>query len=109
MYLAMGCAVFSVWNQVVEGIPLMALRLLIGGGMAYIFGEWSRSSGWWMMRMSWGLTGECAAGIVFFILGEVKPIFHTVWHIFVMIGSLLHWFCIYHYIVVIDIAPPLTM
>jgi predicted membrane channel-forming protein YqfA (hemolysin III family) len=44
-----------------------------------------------------------APGIAFFIMGEIKPIFHTVWHVFVMVGSLLHWLCIYHYICIIDI------
>jgi hemolysin III len=38
IYLAMGCAVFCVWEQVVTSVPLMALRLLIAGGLAYIFG-----------------------------------------------------------------------
>lgn len=35
----------------------------------------------------------------------MKPIYHTVWHVFVMIGSLLHWLCIYNYIVVMDLDP----
>lgn len=42
--------------------------------------------------------GDAAAGITFFVLGEVKPIFHTVWHVFVMVGSLLHWLCVYIYV-----------
>lgn len=36
----------------------------------------------------------------------MKPIYHTVWHVFVMIGSLLHWLCIYNYIVVMDLTDP---
>lgn len=38
IYLAMGCAVLGVWEQVVAALTPMALRLLIAGGLAYIFG-----------------------------------------------------------------------
>lgn len=39
IYVAMGCAVLGVWEQVVTALPPMALRLLIAGGLAYIFGR----------------------------------------------------------------------
>ncbi len=83
IFLAMGCAAFAIWDQLVVTLPLNALYLLVGGGMAYIF------------------------GVVFFILGEIKPIYHIVWHMFVMLGSLLHWLCVYHYIVSMDLVPVL--
>lgn len=55
----------------------------------------------------------CNAGITFFVLGEIKPIFHTVWHVFVMVGSLLHWLCVYIYVApmtipVAEVAPLLV-
>jgi len=75
----MGCAAFGIWSDLVASIPPTALRLLVAGGFAYIL------------------------GVPFFVYGEVKPIYHTVWHIFVMIGSLLHWLCIYNYIVVMNV------
>ena len=34
----MGCAAFGIWGQLVVSIPLPALRLLVAGGFAYIFG-----------------------------------------------------------------------
>lgn len=54
-----------------------------------------------------GRISPCA-GIIFFILGEVKPIYHTVWHVFCLVGSLCHWLCIYKYVVVLNITMPST-
>ena len=79
IYLAMGCAVVSVWSDTTTALPETALYMLMGGGFAYIF------------------------GVIFFIAGEVKPIYHTIWHIFVMIGSCLHWLCIYNFVVGMDL------
>jgi len=75
IFLGMGCAAFGIWDDLVANLPATALYLLVGGGMAYII------------------------GVVFFILGEIKPIYHMVWHMFVMLGSLLHWLCVYHFVV----------
>ena len=38
-------------------------------------------------------------GIIFFILGEYKPIYHTIWHLFVVAAAAVHWFCIYFFVV----------
>lgn len=35
------------------------------------------------------------AGIPFFVLDPWVPAFHTLWHLFVAIGSVLHWFAIW--------------
>ncbi|RYH07338.1 hypothetical protein EON65_41835, partial [archaeon] len=45
-----------------------------------------------------GLVFYCV-GIVFFILGEYKPIYHTIWHLFVVAAAAVHWFCIYFFVV----------
>ena len=45
-------------------------------------------------------------GIVFFILGETRPIYHSVWHVFVFAAAVVHYFAIYFYILVIDIREP---
>jgi hypothetical protein len=45
-------------------------------------------------------------GIIFFILGEYKPIYHTIWHVFVIIAAAVHWFDVYFYIVQVDLTCP---
>lgn len=49
IFLAMGCAAFGIWGQLVVSVPLPALRLLVAGGLTYI------------------------CGVPFFIYGEVSP------------------------------------
>jgi hemolysin III len=56
-------------------MPAPAVLLLLGGGCAYV------------------------VGVVFFVLGSYKPIYHVIWHIFVMLGAALHWFDVYFFIV----------
>ena len=80
IFLVMGCAAFAIWSDLVVYLPETALYLLVGGGLAYIF------------------------GVIFFILGEIKPIYHMVWHLCVMLGSLLHWLCVYHFVVGMDVV-----
>jgi predicted membrane channel-forming protein YqfA (hemolysin III family) len=38
-------------------------------------------------------------------IGEWKPIFHTIWHLFVVLGASLHWFDIYFYVASTAIHP----
>ena len=44
--------------------------------------------------------------VVFFAMGEFKPIYHVVWHVCVLIASLLMWFAIFLYVMPMDIAAP---
>jgi hypothetical protein len=43
------------------------------------------------------------AGIPFYALGEVKPVYHVIWHLFVLTGAILHWLDIYFNIVGLDV------
>lgn len=74
LFLIMGFSVLLVWDVVSVQLDAISLGLLVYGGVAYV------------------------VGIIFFVLGEYKPIFHTVWHLFVVLGAGLHWFDIYFYI-----------
>lgn len=74
----MGCGVVLIWHHIVAELTREALLLLLTGGFFYIF------------------------GIIFFILGEYRPIYHTVWHIFVVIGAVVHWFDIYFFILQVN-------
>lgn len=75
LYLGLGLAVILVWDHVIEHMHRGELTLIAGGGVAYV------------------------AGVVFFIMGEKIPAYHIVWHVFVMVASLLHWFAVYRYTV----------
>ncbi|CAM9832900.1 unnamed protein product [Discosporangium mesarthrocarpum] len=78
-YLALGLAVLLVWDSVSYHLHETELALIALGGVAYV------------------------GGVIFFILGEKVPVFHVVWHVFVMIASLLHWFAVYRYTVHQDV------
>ncbi|CAM9912084.1 unnamed protein product, partial [Chrysoparadoxa australica] len=67
LYLSMGLAILGVWEDAVTWMDHDCLVLVCLGGAAYVL------------------------GVVFFIWGEHTPIYHCVWHVFVMIASLFHW------------------
>jgi hemolysin III len=74
IFVCMGYGLVLVCSAVVATLSDIALRLLLCGGVAY------------------------TVGIIFFALGEYKPIFHVIWHLFVVLGAALHWFDVYFYI-----------
>jgi hemolysin III len=74
-FLGMGFGLVTIWEHVEINLGREAFVLLLAGGAAYV------------------------AGIVFFVLGELKPIYHVIWHLFVILGAALHWFCIYFFVV----------
>ena len=43
--------------------------------------------------------GLFTVGIVFFALGEKYPICHVIWHVFVMVGSLLQFNSLFYHVV----------
>ena len=75
LYLLMGWAALAVWDQLEETIAPAGLELLIQGGYAY--------------------TG----GVVFFLAEKVHPSMHVIWHLFVLVGSIAHFFCVLLYVV----------
>lgn len=74
LYLAMGWCILFAWKPIRAALPLQALILLLCGGLAY--------------------TG----GVVFYTL-KSKMYMHGVWHLFVLLGSVLHYLCILLYII----------
>ena len=77
------CALILGWIIIFALKPLMyylnknALILLITGGLSYTFGT------------------------IFYILNK-KRFMHSIWHIFVMLGSILHYFSILFYVLPIN-------
>ncbi len=73
-YLILGWAVIFSGKQLASSIEPVGLWLLIGGGIAYTLGT------------------------VLYGIGAKRPYFHSVFHFFCMIGTLLHFFSIYFYV-----------
>lgn len=74
-YLAMGWCIIITAKDIVSILGIPAVILLLAGGIAYTIGA------------------------VLYGIGSKKKYFHSVFHIFVNIGSLLHFLCILLYII----------
>ena len=76
MYAVMGWLILVRWQELVNSIPDIALTLLLTGGISYTI------------------------GIVFYLLDSRVRFAHFIWHLFVIAGSLLHYYMIVKYIIV---------
>ena len=74
LYLAMGWLIIFDINSLFKLIDFNAKLLLILGGISYTF------------------------GVIFYVLGKIKY-FHSIWHLFVLIGSGFHYFMIIFYVI----------
>lgn len=74
VYLFQGWLAIFVWRALSHALGTSGMFWLIGGGVAY------------------------SLGIVFFSLDHL-PFFHATWHIFVLAGSIAHYFAILFYVV----------
>lgn len=72
MYLGMGWSCALCFPSFMQVLPKEAIRLIVLGGVAY--------------------TG----GVPFFVRNNNLD--HSIWHCFVMAGSLLHWLAVYIYV-----------
>ena len=73
-YMGMGWIVVFSIKWVYELLTLGGFALLFGGGFFYTF------------------------GVIFYKLGKNKKYFHSIFHIFVLIGSILQTLCIIFYV-----------
>ena len=74
LYLAMGWLIIFDINSLFSLIDFNAKLLLILGGVSYTF------------------------GIIFYAFDKIKY-FHSIWHLFVLTGSVLHYFMVLLYII----------
>lgn len=74
-YIAMGWAVVFALGAVLENMSAAGLWYLLSGGIAY------------------------TAGIAAYGLGRKVPYMHAVWHLFVLLGSVLHTAAVYTIVV----------
>ena len=68
-YLAMGWLVIFSYNTLVEQMPAQSMYLLFAGGLSY------------------------TAGTIFYVWDKL-PFNHGIWHLFVLGGSVSHYFCV---------------
>lgn len=68
-YVAMGWVIIFAIKPLIEAMPTISLILLLAGGIFYTL------------------------GIIFYAIKKVKY-FHSIWHLFTIAGSVLHYFSI---------------
>lgn len=66
LYLAMGWCVLLIMPEVMSRMSLLPMLLLLGEGVFYTVGT-------------------------YFFVHDKLPFFHTIWHIFVLLGAMMHW------------------
>ena len=74
MYLGMGWSCLTCMSDMIEVLPNSALALIVAGGLAY--------------------TG----GVPFFVRNNNLD--HSLWHLFVLAGSIFHWLAVYWYVAI---------
>lgn len=74
-YLLMGWCIVFKFSLLMNGMVTEGISLLVAGGLAYTIGT------------------------VFYVFGKKKKYFHSIFHIFILLGSLLQFFCILFYVV----------
>jgi len=77
-YLAMGWIGVFTFSPIYHHLALMGIAWVVLGGLFY------------------------SLGVIFFFLERV-PFFHTIWHLFVLSGSICHFFAILYYVMPISI------
>lgn len=74
-YLVMGwCIIFKI-NLLPEALNASAIWLLVLGGLAYTI------------------------GVIFYIMQKKVKYMHSIWHLWILAGSLLHFLCIILYVI----------
>ncbi len=73
-YIVLGWAVVAMWGPMTAAIAPGGVALLLGGGIVYML------------------------GVVFYCLKKVAYM-HSIWHIFVLAGSILHFFAVLLYVI----------
>ena len=72
-YIGMGWAIIPFWKQVLEVLTQQGFLLLLAGGIAYTIGS------------------------ILYGLGKTKKWMHSIFHLFVILGSLLQFFAVLFY------------
>ena len=73
-YLAMGWAIVFTFKPLCAAVAQAGIKLLVAGGIAY------------------------TVGAVVYGIGSKVKYMHSIWHFFVLAGTILHFFAIYRYV-----------
>ncbi len=73
-YLAMGWSIVFTFKPLLQSVPRTGVALLLAGGISY------------------------TVGAVIYGIGSKVKYMHSIWHFFVLGGSILHFLCIYMYV-----------
>lgn len=73
-YIAMGWVIILVFPEFINAVPWGGVSLLLWGGVIYTLGA------------------------VIYAFGKKAKYIHSIWHFFVLAGSVLHFFSIYLYV-----------
>lgn len=74
LYLVMGWSVLAAFAPLKDALPPSGLGMLIAGGLSYTL------------------------GVVFYGMNRL-PFNHAIWHLFVLAGSILHFFTVLFYVI----------
>lgn len=74
IYIVMGWMILFTLDPLLASIPPAGFHWLLAGGVAY------------------------SVGIIFYVLDHWYPAAHGVWHLFVLVGSICHYFAIFLYV-----------
>ena len=74
IYLVMGWLILIALNPLLRSLPETGFAWLLAGGLFY------------------------TVGVLFYILGDRNPLYHVVWHLFVLAGSISHYVMVLLYI-----------
>ncbi len=74
-YLLMGWAVVVTFPQLVRAVPKACIGLLVAGGVVF------------------------TVGAIVYAIGEKVRYMHSIWHFFVLGGTILHFFSIYLFVI----------
>ena len=74
-YIGMGWSIVLAAKTALEAIPVPGLLWCLGGGISYTIGA------------------------VLYGLGKKRRFMHSIFHIFVVIGSIMQFFCIFFYVI----------
>lgn len=74
LYLAMGWAAVVTFGTLIDALGKGGITFLVAGGIAY------------------------TVGVIFYAMNKRCKFMHSIWHLFVLAGSVLHFFCILLYV-----------
>lgn len=74
LYLIMGWAVLFDIKSLISTLDPTGLKLLVAGGITYTLGA------------------------IVYLVGHKVKYMHSIWHFFVLVASILHFFCIFLYV-----------